>query len=688
MENLQKTLKTTPRYQKLLEENGIKTIKDFLQYFPRAYENRTNLQKIKDLALDTNETTSIKAQIIEKKILPRGGKKIYEISIQDTDWYIAYISFFNTYYKVQQLEVWSRYIITGKANYKYWKIIFSHPEASKTEAPEIEEESTKEHYNIGRIYPIYPELQGIKPHRFAQKMRLAKDTIHEHFEEHFPGEFLQEFKLMDTQNTIKNMHYPDTEEDQENAIARIFFDRLLRIQLSSQIKKSEYQKNFIHTQKEKNRESIKHFIENLPFELTQAQKKATKQIIDEMHENKAMLKLLQGDVWSGKTIVATIAAYYTKKIFWWQSVFLAPLEVLASQHHKTLAKLLLPLWIRIEILKGSMTNAQKRLAKENIKNGKIDIIIGTHAILQDDVDFYNLKLVVIDEQHKFGVKQRAFFKKFSSPHILQMSATPIPRSLALAFFGECTVSVIDELPAGRKPITTKIISLTERKKLKPRVLDKTRQWQKVFIVTPLIEESEKMENLRSALEEFEEIKQLYSEIKDQVWLLHWKMKAQEKEEIMQKFKEWKIKILVSTTVIEVGVDIPEATIMIIKNAERFGLSQLHQLRGRIGRSDLQSYCFLETKSKSSDSYKRLKAMEQTNDGFKLAEMDLEHRGAWEILGVRQSGEADIPIHLLSNIKFIEEIQRASLRLLQKYPKLDEIPKLKNFIENKIGDLLA
>lgn len=688
MLDLKKVLKTTSKYINILNEQGIHTLKDFLEYFPRTYENRKDIKTIKNIALDGKTPSSIKAQVISKTVLPRGNKKIYEITVQDEEGSLAYLSFFNSYFQAKAFEKDQRYIISGKASFKYGKVIYSHPEGSNAQAPESDIKDQEQH-NIWRIYPIYPELQGIKAWRFAKKMWIAKDHIDEIFEENLPKDLLKEFNIMDIRSTIKNMHYPESIEEQEAAVKRIFFDRLLKIQLTSLINKAQYLANKQHNEQlEANREIIKDFLSNLPFELTQAQKKSLKHIIDEIHDEQAMMKLLQWDVGSGKTIVATTAAYYAHKIFGAQSVFLAPLEVLANQHHKSLAKLLLPLGMRVEILKWSLTKGQKDKIKQDLKDGHIHVLVWTHAVLQEDVEFKNLHLAVIDEQHKFGVKQRSFFKKFGSPHILQMSATPIPRSMALAFFGEFSVSIIDELPAGRKPIITEIITQKERNKLKPWVLSKIEQNQKVFIVTPLIEESEKLENTSSALQEYQEVKDLYKEISDQVWLLHGKMKAKEKDEVMENFKNWKYKILVSTTVIEVWVDIPEATIMIIKNAERFGLSQLHQLRWRIGRSDLQSYCFLETQKKSSDAYKRLKAMEDTTDWFKLAELDLEHRWAWEILGIRQSWETDIPIHILSNIKFIEQVQQAAQRLLQKYPNLEELPILKKIIDQKIGEILA
>ena len=436
------------------------------------------------------------------------------------------------------------------------------------------------------------------------------------------------------------------------------------------------------------REIIKEIVKSLPFELTMAQKKVIKHITENIHEPKPMLRLLQWDVGSGKTVVAAASAYYTYKKFWGQSVFLAPLEVLANQHYKTLAKLLLPLWLRVALLTWSLSKWEKDKIKLDLAEGRIHTIVGTHAVIQEDIQFKQLQFVVIDEQHKFWVRQRAFFKRFWAPHILQMSATPIPRSMALAFFGEFDVSIIDEMPVGRKPIITKTLSEKEYIKLKPRMLDHINKGQKVFIVTPLIEESEKLEEVKSAMNEFEEAKLLFPELKDKIWLLHGKMKPKDKEVVMQDFKTWKICLLVSTTVIEVGVDIPEATIMVIKNAERFGLSQLHQLRGRIGRSDVQSYCFLETKSKSGDIGKRLQAMEDTNDGFKLAELDLQNRGAGEILWTMQSWESDIPLEILSDLKFLEKIQEWAKWLLEKYPKLEWLSGLKKYLEEKMGDVLA
>ncbi len=681
---LKTLLRTTPRYLNLLAQNGITTIRDFFNYFPRAYEDRANIKPLNQLIFNDKGITATKGKILKKTVFCRGGRTIYDISFEDELGIQGTISIFNSGYLASKLQEGCRYIIVGKPSFKYGKTVFSHPDI----VPSSDSWAFEEHYNSGRIFPVYSEMNGIKPWWFAKKIWELRDQIPAVFAEYLPEEFLKTFDLLDVQKTILNIHYPESESLKSQAIHRVFFDRLLRVQLFSLMNRQSYQANKKTSSEAQQRGVLKTMLQRLPFELTMAQKKVIKQIIDDFHSGKPMLRLLQGDVGSGKTIVATLAAYYLKQTEQGQTVFLAPLEVLAQQHYQSIAKLLLPLGLRVELLTGSLTKGQKEKIKSDLQQGKIDVIIGTHALLQEGISFHNLQYVIIDEQHKFGVKQRAFFKKFGAPHILQMSATPIPRSMAIAFFGEFDVSIIDELPKGRLPIQTKIISSTEEKKLKPRILEKIRKNQKLFVVTPLIQESESLDEVQSVLHAYEEIQLLYPELEGKIGLLHGKMKPKEKEEAMQNFKSGKTMILVATTVIEVGVDVPEATVMIIKNAERFGLAQLHQLRGRIGRSDLQSYCFLQTPKKSGDSYERLRAMEQTTDGFKLAELDLQNRGSGEILGTMQSGISDIPIEILSDLKFLEQVQAGASWLLQKYPDLEGLPSLQKFLHEKIGDILA
>ena len=684
MSDFKTFLKTTPLYIKLLWNNGINTVRDFFNYFPRAYENRASIKPLNQLVFDEKWVTSTKGKILSKKVFARNWKRIYDISFEDELWNLWSISIFNSWYLASKLQEWCWYIIVWKPTYKYNKIIFSHPDV----VPSWDSWEIQEFYNTWRIFPIYSEMNGIKPGWFAKKTWEHLNDIPEYFSEYLPEDFLKEFRLLDVQSTIRNIHYPDNEHLKQEAIHRVFFDRLLRIQIFSLINKLSYQANNKVISEEQQWNILKDMLQHIPFELTHAQKKVVKQIIDDFHSWKPMIRLLQGDVGSWKTIVATLAAFYLKKVLWGQTVFLAPLEVLAQQHYQSIARLLLPLWMRVELLTWSLTKGQKDKTKADLKQWKIDVIIWTHALLQEWIDFHNLQYVIIDEQHKFWVKQRAFFKKFWSPHILQMSATPIPRSMAIAFFWEFDVSIIDELPKWRLPIKTKIISTSETTKLKPWILDKINKWQRIFIVTPLIEESETLDEVQSVTAEYENMLALYPELKWKIWLLHWKMKPKEKEEVMQNFKKGKYVMLVSTTVIEVWVDVPEATVMIIRNSERFWLAQLHQLRWRIWRSDIQSYCFLETPKKSWDSYERLKAMEQTTDWFKLAELDLQNRWSWEILGTMQSWMSDIPIDILSDMKFLETVQQWALWLLKRYPNLDGLPWLQKFLNEKIGDILA
>ncbi len=687
MQTFKDQLRTTNKYITILESNGIKSIKDLLQYFPRSYEDRSFIKPLSKLSIDEKWTATTKWKIIEKIFSPRRWKKVYEFIFSDEQWEIWKINIFNSWYLANKIKKDKRYIIIWKPFIKLWKYIFNQPEIIETSDTMIEESNIP---NMGRIYPIYSELYGIKPGWFTEKIRTCIEKTNTIFDEYLPKDFLKKYNLLWVHDTIKNIHFPENYDLQKAALKRIFFDRLLRVQLHSLIQKEEYEKTSLKKfdESDPRREIIKNFIDKLPFTLTNAQKKVIKNCIESIHNTKPMMALLQWDVWSWKTIVAAIIAYYIHKLKQKQSIFIAPLEVLANQHHKTLAKLFLPLWIRIELLTWSTPKNQKEKLKKEIKEWKIQIIIWTHALLQEDVGFANLWFVVIDEQHKFWVRQRAVFKKFWNPDILQMSATPIPRSMALAFFWEFDVHIIDELPKWRKPITTKIISENEYKKLKPRIVSKIKENQKVFVVTPLVEESEKLEEVKAATSEYQEIKTLYPELKWKIWLIHGKMNSKEKEETMIKFKNWQYRLLVSTTVIEVGVDIPEATIMIIKNSERFWLSQLHQLRWRIGRSDLKSYCFLETKKKTWDSYKRLQAMEETNDWFKLAELDLKNRWPWEILWTIQAWQTDIPIEILSDLKFIEKIQEWAKYLLTKYPKLKWLDKLQRYLNEKIWDILA
>lgn len=751
---LREILRTTAKFIEILQINDIKTVKDFLSYIPRTYETRGEVTDIQSLDLQNPNKQSVLVQIIDKKLVnPRSAKKLFEITVQDINGHIAHLQYYNAMFQVTKLEKNKRYTVIGKPADKKGKIIFYHPEAVEAAPPESlsdiyiwsdKPDNTSNIYisassntklnfgnsatnqKTGRIFPIYSEMMGIKPAWFADKIYNNIWLIDKYFMDHLPKWFVDKYELMDLADSMKELHYPTDFDKLNSARYRIYFEKMLKVQINSLLNKKIYQwqedeaTKYIYNRDSQtlpDRDIVKEFLAKLPFELTPPQKICVKEIIENLHSNKPMLRLMQWDVWSGKTIVAAIAAYYAIRKFGGQVAFLSPIEVLAHQHYNTLSKLFYPLGINVKLLTWSVTKSNKDKLKSDLYYGSIDIVTWTHAIMQDDVSFKNLRLVVIDEQHKFGVKQRWWFKQFHSPHILQMTATPIPRSLALAFFAEFSVSIIDQLPAGRKPIHTKVITAKDYIKLKPWILDRVSQGQNIYIVVPLVNESETLDGVKSAITEYQEACQMFGKdlelmlgksnnvsnipnhqdiyisegysdwfvYSPYIWLMHGKLKASEKTQVMQDFKSGKVKILVSTTVIEVGVDVPHATIMIIKNAERFGLSQLHQLRGRVGRSDIQSYCFLESTKKDSD---RLQAMEETTDGFKLAEIDMKLRGAGEIMWFRQSGQSDIPLEILSDINFVHKVQDAAQELIDLYPKLDELPWLREEMSLVGGQLLV
>lgn len=683
--DLKDIIRTSPKYLSILKDAWLDSVRAFLLYFPRDYEDRATVSPLSSFDAWASGTMTTIAKVTGKKTIRAWSRTIHEVHFVDENNDPWVMTFFGNAYVIKWLLKDKAYIITGKPKLNYGKITFSHPERAPLDQAN--------NHNFGRIYPIYPELYTIKSSWFAKNMRKGKDHISKIFHEYLPQEFLDQFWLLSVPDMISQLHFPDSFALLDRAKYRLFFDRMLRIQLHAFLNKQDYSSSFVAQKKptDIDRSILTPLTDKLPFQLTWAQKRVLVESINDISYSKEpMMRLLQWDVWSGKTIVAALIAYFVIKQYGGQVVFLAPLAILAHQHHKNIAKLLLPLGIRVELLTWSVTKKQKDKIKKDLTAWLVHVVVWTTALLQEDVNFHDLALAIVDEQHKFWVRQRSFFKKFGSPHLLQMSATPIPRSMALAFFGEFSVSTIDELPAGRKPIYSKVISEKERYKLKPWILDKVWQWQKVYIIAPLVSESERetMQDVKNVQDEFFITQDWIPELKHKIWLMHGKMKQKEKDDVMHAFKEGKISLLVATTVIEVWVDVPEATIMIIRNAERFGLSQLHQLRGRIGRSDLQSYCFLETQKKSWDSYTRLKALEETTDGFKLAELDLQYRGAWEILWTKQSWQTDIPLELLSDLDFVQQVRKWALWLLKKYPKLEWLPGLQKFLDEKIGDVMA
>ena len=707
-------LKTTDRFVNILAEKGIRKAEDFFYYFPKDYEDRTEIKKISQLQEWVKAV--IKAQIVEKNVIttPR-WKKLIEFKLQDEDNNIAYANFLNLTHILRTLKKWNNILLSWKPKWSYGKRAFWFPEIINTSTPGLETTNL-----VWKIVPIYSDFLGIKWSWFQKKMAEKLPEIDNLFSEFLPSYLIKKYDLLDIKQALKNIHFPENMSKLNQAKYRFNFEQLLIWQLVSNFNFETWKKS---SSTSPNRDRIKEFLTFLPFQLTNAQKRAIKAIIDDIHSWSVMRRLLQWDVWSWKTVVAMAISYYIIKEFKQQIAFLAPTEVLANQHLKNIAKIFLPLGINIQLLTGSTKAKEKEQIKQNLKEWKIDIIVWTHAIIQDDVIFKNLWLIIVDEQHKFWVKQRIKLTEQWNPHMLQMTATPIPRSLALSYFWEFENTIIDELPPWRQEIYTKVISEQEYENLVPFLINKIQQWQQIYIVVPLIEESEKMEELNSAMQEYEKVKELLSitdndkqsQTKEKnsnnldidcdwnknglwyinvdwnknslwyinVWLMHWKLSSKDKDKVMKDFKEWKTQVLVSTTVIEVWVDVPQATIMIIKNAERFGLSALHQLRWRVGRNDLKSYCFLVTKSKSGESYRRLKYMEKYSDGFKLAEIDLQTRGAGTILWTAQSGEMDLPEEALKDITLLEQT-RAEAKYILENNLLEKNPELKKLVSEKVN----
>ncbi len=678
MQNIKQFLKTTDRYINLLKEKWIITPKDFFYYFPKDYEDRTQIKTIWELKEWIKSV--IKAKIVEKNFIntPK-WKKLIELKLEDENNNIAYANFLNAKFITNSLKKWDIIIFSWKPKWSYWKYVFWFPEVLKNI---WEWNLMLKNWLVWRIVPIYSDYLWIKWSWFQKKMSEKINEVDKLFEEFLPDYLIKKYNLLDIKTALKNIHFPQNTELLNKAKYRFNFEKLLTWQLISNL---NIEQKHIKNKTLPNRNIVKDFLKLLPFTLTKAQKKAIKTIIDDIHSWKIMTRLLQWDVWSWKTIVATIIAYYIIKHFNQQVAFLAPTEVLANQHIKNIAKYFLPLGLKITLLTGSTKPKEKEQIKQQIKNWEINFVLWTHAIIQDDVIFKNLGLIIIDEQHKFWVNQRAKLINQWTPHILQMTATPIPRSLALAYFWEFENTIIDELPPWRQTIYTKVIPENEFEKLKWFLINKIKQNQQVYIVVPLIEESEKIEWVKSAIEEYESIKQwLWNKIK--VGLMHWKLRADEKEKVMKDFKNWKIQVLISTTVIEVWVDVPKATIIIIKNAERFGLATLHQLRWRVWRSDLKSYCFLVTRSKSWEAYRRLKYMEKYNDWFKLAEIDLKLRWPWTIMWTQQSWQIDLPEEALKDIKLLEDTRNEAKyiiknNLLDRYKNLKTKILTKKSIEN-------
>ncbi|KUJ90717.1 MAG: ATP-dependent DNA helicase RecG [Thermoanaerobacter thermocopriae] len=656
-----------PKRAKLLKKLGINTVEDLLFYFPKDYENRSDILKIEDLKVGEKQTfrgyiAGSPREIKTSKVI------ITKVPVKDGTGAVELV-WYNQPYIKNNFKIGEEYIINGKLQFKYGQLIVENPVLEKSEDFKL---------NTGRIVPIYGLTEGLTQNAIRKIMFNALHDYVQEVEEFFDEEFLSEKGLMDIKNALININFPQNEAYLEQAKYRFKYQELFLLQMALFLmKRSVKEKKGIKFEQA----DLKPFLMGLPFKLTLAQIKVLKEIIADMNSHKVMNRLVQGDVGSGKTVVAACSMYIAVKNGY-QVAMMAPTEILAKQHYYTLKELFRNTDIKIGLLSGSISPSNKKEVLEKIKNGDYDIVVGTHALIEDNVIFNNLGFCITDEQHRFGVRQRALLtQKGENPDVLVMTATPIPRTLALILYGDLDISIIDQLPPGRKKVKTYVISSSVRKKAYEFAMKEVKKGRQVYVVCPLIEESDKINAMSAEIVYREIYEDAFKEAK--VGLLHGKMTDSDKEKVMEEFVNGKIDILVSTTVIEVGVNVPNATVMIVENAERFGLAQLHQLRGRVGRSEFQSYCILISYSNSDIAKKRLGVLAQTSDGFKIAEKDLEIRGPGEFLGLRQHGLPEFKIaNIFEDIDVLKRVQKDVEELLEKDPKLENYPKLRSILLNQ------
>ena len=655
-ENIQYIKGVGPKKAEKMSKLGIKTIKDALYYFPRQFEDRSREKKI--FQLEDSEKVTVKVRINNIVNLKANKLTITRFEVSDETGKASLI-FFNRAYLRNTFRVGDIVRVFGTVKIEG---------NSKVEMHNCEIEYEKTEKNTGIIVPVYSLTYGVSNKDVMGVIRNVFENSDVRIKEYLPKELTSKYNMCDINFAIKSMHFPIRKEDLKVAMFRLIFEEFLFMQLglfsikggNSTVRGIEFE----------HRSKLDEIEDSLPFRLTKAQKRALNEIIDDMKSPKVMNRLVQGDVGSGKTVVAQLALA-NAVLNGYQGAYMAPTEILAKQHYESFTEFFRDKDIKVEILTGSTRKKEGQEILERLSAGDIDILIGTHALIEDRVEFKKLGLVITDEQHRFGVRQRGKLNsKSENPDVMVMTATPIPRTLALILYGDLDISIIDELPPGRKVIETIAIEKNKRKKYyMSSVRSEIEKGRQAYIVCPLVEESEVLE-VQSATEVYEELaNEMFPDLR--IGLLHGKMKAKEKDEIMEAFKNHELDILVSTTVIEVGVNVPNATLMIVENAERFGLSQLHQLRGRVGRGSEKSYCTLIYDSKTKVCKQRMDIMEETNDGFKISEKDLEIRGPGDFFGTRQHGLPELKVaNLFKHMKILRMVQKEAREIYSKDPALE------------------
>jgi len=648
---------------------GVATVRDLLYFFPHQRKYISQLSE--------GEEPTIVANVWQAQVTMLGGRRGTEAIVGDETGNVRVV-WFNNPYLAKNLPTNAKVVLSGRVSLFGGRHVF--------ESPEWELLEDKELVHTGRLVPIYPLTQGLKPRQVRKLMKGVVDRWAGQVADFLPAELRERRKLLELPRAIMQAHYPDDAEARENARHRLAFDELFLLQLGVLGRKYDWQESQPGNPFTADTAVLDAFLKSLPFQLTGAQQKVLKELLADLEKPRPMSRLLQGEVGSGKTVVAT-AALLVAAANGYQGAFMAPTEILAEQHFTNVSQLLsragkqvaeeenlrsfsglLSKLLTVALLIGDIKQARKQEIQQRIGAGEIDIVIGTHALIQKEVGFQSLSLAVVDEQHRFGVAQRsALRQKGFNPHVLVMTATPIPRTLALTLYGDLDLSVIDELPPGRQAVKTRWLKPAQRDSAYEFLSRQVAQGRQAFIICPLVEESEVIQ-AKAAVAEYQRLSgEVFPDLK--LGLIHGRMSAAEKDEVMHRFRSGELEVLVSTPVVEVGIDVPNATVMLVESADRFGLSQLHQFRGRVGRGSEQSYCMLLAENPSEVGRERLDIIEKTQDGFQLAEEDLKLRGPGEFFGTRQSGLPDLRMARLSDVKLLELARAEAISLFENDPGL-------------------
>ena len=657
-------------YAKRLERLGVLTIRDLLFLLPRRYDDYSRLKSIEQLRYG-DEVTIIGTIWDTKTRQVRNGLQITTCILADGTGTIE-VSWFNQPYLASRLRPGREIVISGKVEEYLGRLTFQSP---------VWEPLEREQLHTARLVPVYPLTEGISARWLRRLIRNTLDHYVSYVLDPLPAHLRSQEQLLDLASALRFIHFPRDQASLEQARRRLCFEEFLLVQLGVLRKRQAWRSQSAN--RLPRTDLVNRFVASLPFQLTGAQRRALDAILSDLDSTTPMSRLLQGDVGSGKTVVA-VAAMLQTVAAGYQAAIMAPTEILAEQHFDTICNLLgeleiqrgadqQPQPVRVGLLTGSVRGRERAEVREEVAGGRVDIVVGTHALIQEGIEFANLGFVVVDEQHRFGVHQRSALrqkgKSETVPHMLVMTATPIPRTLALTVYGDLDVSVIDELPPNRQRVTTYLLSPRERERAYAFVRRQVELGHQAFIICPLIEESDKLE-AKAAADEYERLQEeIFPDLR--LALLHGRMKTEEKEAVMSAFRNREYDILVSTAVVEVGIDIPNATVMIVEGANRFGLAQLHQFRGRVGRGEAQSYCMLLSDSSATEALERLRVVENTHDGFALAEEDLRLRGPGEFFGTRQSGLPDLRVATLSDGCVLEDARRAARALFEADPTLDQ-----------------